>query len=695
MAAAELKTAMPKRKWTTLAVTIGLVGVLLGLSIWQGNSPLLGLDLQGGTEVILRPTEGQEYEGDDLDQAREIISRRVDGLGVAEPDITRQGNNIVVQLPGVEDQERAIDLIGQTAELTFRPVLDGPSYVDDDLCAPGRAPAPPDEEEPQEAEIDLPPETTLPPESTLPPETTLPDGGDKASSPSSTSAAPTTSAAAAATTTTEAAISTTTSEPLATTTTQADTSTTTTTSVPPATTTYAAATSTTTTTSAPPATTEAPIGPVVPQEEEVLPETGEGDAVDAETGEGEVSSESPNIEISPENFEATTDPDAGPEAIPVGDQPLNLATGAASDPQTATPSDTVIFCNIGDGPPEPEDPDTPVLANIVERYLLGPADVSPGTPLTGAAIQTASATLTGVANWIVSLSMKAGEEGIDRFNALASRCFRRDITCPTQRMAIVLDGNVESAPTVNAPEFLRDQISIEGGFSERDARDLALVLRYGALPIEFDDPAESGLVRSVSATLGSDSLRAGIVAAIVGVGLVTVYMLFYYRLLGLLAILSLALSGTMLWVVVAFLSEWQGLALTLAGITGLIVSLGVSLDSNVVYFENLKEGVVGGRTLLSSVSQAFPVAFKTIFWANLATLIGALILYWLTIGSVRGFAVMLAIASVLDLLATYLFLRPAVRILANSKLNKPAFMGMPSSRADEQPADALSATSAT
>ena len=106
---------MPKRKWTTLAITIGLVGVLLGLSIWQGNSPLLGLDLQGGTEVILRPAEGQEYEGDDLDQAREIISRRVDGLGVAEPDITRQGNNIVVQLPGVEDQERAIDLIGQTA----------------------------------------------------------------------------------------------------------------------------------------------------------------------------------------------------------------------------------------------------------------------------------------------------------------------------------------------------------------------------------------------------------------------------------------------------------------------------------------------------------------------------------------------------------------------------------------------------
>ena len=533
---------MLKRKWTTLAITIALTGVLLGVSIWQGNSPLLGLDLQGGTEVILRPTEGQEFTDEDLDQAREIISRRVDGLGVAEPDITRQGNNIVVQLPGVEDQERAIDLIGQTAELTFRPVL-GESPQDIRFCAPGSAPEPPAEE--------------------------------------------------------------------------ADT---------------------------------------------------EGD-------------------------DQVADSEADP-VVPVGDQPLNLATGAASDPQTALPSDTVIFCHIDDGPSEPVDPDTPVLANFVSRYLLGPAEIIPGSPLTGAAIETASATLGGVANWFVSLTMKAGEEGIDRFNALASRCFSGDTTCPPIRqdereiprgaMAIVLDGNVESAPIVNAPEFLRDQITIQGGFSEREARYLALVLRYGALPIEFDDPAESGLVRSVSATLGSDSLRTGIIAAMVGLGLVTIYMIAYYRLLGLLAILSLALSGTMLWVVVAFLSEWQGLALSLAGITGLVVSLGVSLDSNVVYFENLKEGVVGGRTLLSSVSQAFPVAFKTIFWANLATLIGAIILWLLTVGSVRGFAIMLAIASVLDLLATYFFLRPAVRVLASSKLAKPFFMGMPSSQDDRQ-----------
>ena len=132
----------------------------------------------------------------------------------------------------------------------------------------------------------------------------------------------------------------------------------------------------------------------------------------------------------------------------------------------------------------------------------------------------------------------------------------------------------------------------------------------------------------------------------------------------------------LLWVVVSFLSATQGLALTLAGVTGLIVAIGVSLDSNVIYFEHLKENVLGGRTLRSSVDQAFPVAFRTIFWANLATLIGAGILWLLTIGSVRGFAAILAIASILDLVATYFFMRPVVRRLAHWCARRPGLVGM-------------------
>ena len=391
---------MLKRKWITLNITIALTGILLGLSIWQGNSPLLGLDLQGGTEVVLRPTEEQEYSSEDLDQAREIISRRVNGLGVAEPDITRQGSNIVVQLPGIEDQDRAIDLIGQTAELTFRPVLDGPSYVDISLCAPGAAPTPPEADEEEDDETDDEGATTT---TTVVTDATATTGG----ATSTTTDASTTSTAATSTTTSD--ISTTSSS----------------------------TTSTSTTTS----TTEAPIGPVAPEPD------------DETTSEDQVSAENPEAVLSPEDLETSPDD----IEAPVIEQPLNLATGAASDPQTALPEDTVIFCSIGDqSDVTPSDPDTPVIANFVERFLLGPAGVTPATPLTGAAIQTASAQFTGVANWLVSLSMKAGEEGIDRFNALSARCYSRDSTCPTQRMAIVLDGNVESAPTVNAPGFERE-----------------------------------------------------------------------------------------------------------------------------------------------------------------------------------------------------------------------------------------------
>ena len=145
--------------------------------------------------------------------------------------------------------------------------------------------------------------------------------------------------------------------------------------------------------------------------------------------------------------------------------------------------------------------------------------------------------------------------------------------------------------------------------------------------------------------------------------------------------LSLAVSGSMLWVILAWLSETRSLALTLAGVVGLIVSIGTSLDSNVVYFEHLKEDIRNGRTLRSAVDQSFPVAFKTIFWANLASLIGAAILYFLTVGSVRGFALMLGLASILDLIATYFFLRPVVKLLGMQKViqDRTWLSGLPAS----------------
>ncbi|MEC8986246.1 MAG: SecD/SecF family protein translocase subunit, partial [Actinomycetota bacterium] len=261
-------------------------------------------------------------------------------------------------------------------------------------------------------------------------------------------------------------------------------------------------------------------------------------------------------------------------------------------------------------------------------------------------------------------------------NIAANQCFNQTAVCPTSQLAIVLDGVTESTPNVQTPYFERDQITISGDFDQERAEETALVLRYGSLPLEFETPSS----RIVSATLGKDSFDAGVVAGIVGLAFVALFMFAYYRLLGVAAILSLALSGTMLWVILAWLSTSRSLALTLAGVVGLIVSIGTSLDSNVVYFEHLKEDIGNGRTLRSAVDRSFPIAFKTIFYANLASLIGAGILYFLTVGSVRGFALMLGLASILDLIATYFFLRPFVKwiSLSDTLSSRPWLYGLPS-----------------
>ena len=245
------------------------------------------------------------------------------------------------------------------------------------------------------------------------------------------------------------------------------------------------------------------------------------------------------------------------------------------------------------------------------------------------------------------------------------------------RVAVEIDGIVESAPTVGVSNFDRGEVVISGGaMTEQVAKDLALVLRFGSLPVELT-PQES---RIVSSTLGEDALDAGIVAGIIGLALVSLYLLVYYRFLGVVAISSLAISGAMLWTMISWLGESQGLALTLAGVTGLIVSIGVSVDSNVVYFEHLKEDVRAGRTVRSAVERAFPIAFSTIVKADVASLIAAVVLYFLTVGQVKGFALFLGLATVLDLIATYFFMGPVIRGMARreSMSSHPKRFGIPS-----------------
>jgi preprotein translocase subunit SecD len=284
--------------------------------------------------------------------------------------------------------------------------------------------------------------------------------------------------------------------------------------------------------------------------------------------------------------------------------------------------------------------------------------------LTGEALEGAVASLTpGTGQWVVLPTFKGGADGIDLFNAVAALCFARDAAYPTGSLAITLDGEVISAPAIQQASFERDSISISGDFTEGEAKDLALVLRYGALPVELE-PQQTQIV---SATLGEDALRAGLVAGAVGVLLVGAYMILFYRLLGLIAIASLALSSMLLWVIIAYLGESQGLALTLAGVTGIIVSVGVAVDSNVVYSEHIKEGVRSGRTLRSAAERSFHSAFSTIVKADVASLIGAAVLYMLTVGPVRGFAFYLGMATLLDLVASWFFMRPLVIWVARTK----------------------------
>ena len=307
--------------------------------------------------------------------------------------------------------------------------------------------------------------------------------------------------------------------------------------------------------------------------------------------------------------------------------------------------------------------DQPVLlagADGTTIYQLGPALA------TGRIVKTASADIQN-GTWLVRLEMRGGEDGIDTFNEIAATCYAQNPdpqVCPTGQLAIVLDSVVQSAPTINEPSYGAEDIQISGSFGESEAKDLALVLRYGSLPVELERQS----VQTVSASLGDDSLRAGIIAGIVGLSLVALYMLLYYRALGLVVILGLTVWGALLYTIISFLGETQGLALTLSGVTGIIVSIGVTVDSYVVYFERLKDEVKAGRTLRTSTDRAFKRAFRTVLAANFTAFLGALVLWWLTVGSVRGFAFFLGLSTLLDVVVAWAFTHPIVVLLSRNRL---------------------------
>ena len=502
---------MVRRLYFSLLGIVVLVSVLFASNLIAGNVPSLGLDLQGGASVTLQP-EG-EFTQSALNQAVEIISQRVNALGVSEPEITRQGDNVVVNLPGVDDQQKALDIIGRQGELLLRPVLQaGTLNTDTSTTIPGS-------------------------------ETTVVD-----SSVVDTSVVDTTIAA-------------------------------------------------------------------------------------TEGGPGSVRSRGA----------ATTIPASTDTTVP-----------ASTD--TTTPAADASNISISEDTTDPN-VNSVLLGQNGEAYLVGPAGAS------GKVFTSNAQAVINNGSWTVTVELRKGAEGEDLWNALTTRCFNRDATCPTARIAIALDGNVISAPTVQEAVFTGGNVQISGDFSQAEARDLAKILEFGAVPVKFS----VATVQTVSPTLGKDSLRAAIISGLIGVLLVMAFFFVYYRMLTIVVVGGLMVSIGLLWSIIAFISRSNGLALTLSGVAGIIVSIGVTVDSYVVFFERIKDELHAGRTMRSSAQRSFTLAWRTILAADTVSFLGALILWWLTVGSVRGFAFFLGLSTLCDVIVAYFFTRPAVLLLARSK----------------------------
>lgn len=291
-----------------------------------------------------------------------------------------------------------------------------------------------------------------------------------------------------------------------------------------------------------------------------------------------------------------------------------------------------------------------------------------GADITDARAQFTSQGLGG--QWVVVPEFT--DEGGEKFRESTAYLAGYPVGDPRRQLAIVVDGVVSSAPAV-APEVSPSEgldpnaviITVGSGDSaEQDAQDLAAILRYGALPTTF----ERERVESVSATLGADSLQAGLFAGLAGLFLVAVYMLFYYRALGLIAVFGLSVFGSLLVGMIILLGQTQGTTLTLAGVTGVIVSIGITLDSYIVYFERTKEEYRHGRGLRPSISHAFEGAFRTIMTGDTVTFLAAILLFMLAVGQVKGFALTLGIATVVDVFVAYFFTRPAAYLMGRGPL---------------------------
>lgn len=349
---------------------------------------------------------------------------------------------------------------------------------------------------------------------------------------------------------------------------------------------------------------------------------------------------------------ASATPDASAPAQPA---PTVAAAPAAQVSDELSQKFAKLDCTdeknrVGGG----DNPDQPLVTcdrDGTSRFVLGPAEVL------GRQVRSATAAIDqqGTGGWFVSLTFN--KEGTKKFGEITQRVV--SLTAPQNQVAIVLDGLVVSAPRI-IDAILGGQAQITGNFTQQEASDLANVLKYGSLPLAFD----RGEVQQVSPTLGSDQLRAGILAGALGLILVILYSFFYYRALGIVTVGSLGLAALMLWMSAVILGKNVGFTLTLAGIAGCIVAIGITADSFIIYFERLRDEIREGRSLRSAAESAWVRARRTIVISDVVSLIAATLLFIFAIGGVRGFAFTLGLTTIIDLLIIFLFTKPLITFLA-------------------------------
>jgi len=287
------------------------------------------------------------------------------------------------------------------------------------------------------------------------------------------------------------------------------------------------------------------------------------------------------------------------------------------------------------------------------RCVLGPAQ------MTGRSIGSAQATQNQTGQWVVDYTL-AGSAGSALWDKVAQENFH-------QFLGIELDGKVYSAPIIQPTQSSFSSFDgkgeISGSLTQSDAQNLAQAMNFGALPVVL----KAATSETVSATLGHSALVAGLGAGIVGLALVLLYVLFYYRGLGLVVISGLVLTALMLWAIISALGHTSvAPSFDLAGITGLIVSIGITVDSYIVYFERLKDETRSGRSVRTSVDRGFKSAWRTVWAADFVSLLAAIVLYLVAVGNVKGFAFFLGLSTIMDMAVTWFYTRPLVILMGQS-----------------------------